>query len=350
MAYNGNPSSSTVVKQGANLNHEPLIKTERLSSFKLPRDLTLGGSLNSVRIPKPTATPKRVYAPNINVVRNKNTEVKTSRDTTIRGRGRGRGDRGKADRGGRGGRGGGKNSLVQTSGLFSEGTGETHLRKSSAVYSRGDKSDSVSSLRRPTIVKRDIKVDPEVEQKSLNEILGDFDEDCDDVTMVSDYYTPVALDELKKDLPTVKVENDNKHSALSYPEDLSEFFGRQQPQLFILQLPDSLPGEGPDEEPADSADQERSSSPDPSSRYCTVKQLNEGLIGKIVRYKSGKSKLIIGQTRFDIDLGMDPGLLQEAMSVTTNRTERSGNLINLGQIKAKLNAIPDWEYMLKDKS
>ncbi len=41
---------------------------------------------------------------------------------------------------------------------------------------------------------------------------------------------------------------------------------------------------------------------------------------------------------------------QEAMSVTTNRTERSGNLINLGQIKAKLNAIPDWEYMLKDKS
>lgn len=43
-------------------------------------------------------------------------------------------------------------------------------------------------------------------------------------------------------------------------------------------------------------------------------------------------------------------LKQEAMSVTTNRTERSGNLINLGQIKAKLNAIPDWQYMLGDKS
>lgn len=50
-----------------------------------------------------------------------------------RGRGRGRGERGKLDRSARGGgRGGGKNSLVQTSGLFSEGTGETHLRKSSA--------------------------------------------------------------------------------------------------------------------------------------------------------------------------------------------------------------------------
>lgn len=60
-------------------------------------------------------------------------EVKTSRDTTVnRGRGRGRGERGKSDRGARGGRGAGKNSLVQTSGLFSEGSGETHLRKSSA--------------------------------------------------------------------------------------------------------------------------------------------------------------------------------------------------------------------------
>lgn len=104
------------------------------------------------------------------------------------------------------------------------------------VFSRSDKSDSVSQLRRPTIVKRDIKVDPEVEQKSLNEILGDFDEDCDDVPMLSDYCTPVALDEIKKELPTVKAENDNKHSALAYPEDLGEFFGRTQPQLFILQV------------------------------------------------------------------------------------------------------------------
>ena len=75
-----------------------------------------------------------------------------------------------------------------------------------------------------------------MEQKSLNEILGDFDEDGDNVPMVSDYYTPVSLDEIKKELPTVKVENDSKHSALPYPDDLNEFFGRPQPQLFILQV------------------------------------------------------------------------------------------------------------------
>lgn len=41
-----------------------------------------------------------------------------------------------------------------------------------------------------------------------------------------------------------------------------------------------------------------------------MKHLNEGLVGKIVRYKSGKTKLVLGQTRFDMELGIEPGLLQ----------------------------------------
>lgn len=60
-------------------------------------------------------------------------DVKTSRDTTAIGRGRGRGERGRGA-GARGARGGAKNAaLVQTSGLFSEGTGEQRLRKSSGM-------------------------------------------------------------------------------------------------------------------------------------------------------------------------------------------------------------------------
>lgn len=63
-------------------------------------------------------------------------DVKTARDTSavVRGRG-GRGDRvrgGDAGRGARGGRGGKNAALVQTAGLFSEGTGESKLRKSSS--------------------------------------------------------------------------------------------------------------------------------------------------------------------------------------------------------------------------
>lgn len=115
-----------------------------------------------------------------------------------------------------------------------------------------------------------------------------------------------------------------------------------------LQLPDTLPGHGPIQEPAESAEHERPSSPDPEASYCTMGQLEEGRIGRLVRYRSGKTKLILGDSQFDIDLGIEPGLLQECVSLTTNSTERSGTFINLGQISAKLTAIPDWSFMLNN--
>lgn len=113
----------------------------------------------------------------------------------------------------------------------------------------------------------------------------------------------------------------------------------------MFQLPDVLPGHGPIQEPAESAEFERPESPDPTSMFCTMGQIEEGVIGRLVRYKSGKTRLILGETRFDIELGMDPGFLQEVISLNTNSNERSGNIINLGQIGAKLSAIPDWDYM-----
>ena len=73
----------------------------------------------------------------------------------------------------------------------------------------------------------------------------------------------------------------------------------------------------------------------------------EGQIGKLVRYKSGKLKLVLGEAQFDVTMGIETGFLQDLMSISTNREERSGNMINLGPIQAKLTATPDWEYLLK---
>lgn len=47
-----------------------------------------------------------------------------------------------------------------------------------------------------------------------------------------------------------------------------------------------------------------------------MRQLDDGLLGKVVRYKSGKTKLLIGNTRFDLNLGMEPGLLQVTSSLS----------------------------------
>lgn len=116
--------------------------------------------------------------------------------------------------------------------------------------------------------------------------------------------------------------------------------------VFFLQMPHALPGHGTEQEPADSAEAQNSMKAD--TNYCTMANLEEGRIGRIVRYRSGKTKLLLGDSQFDINLGIDPNLLQEAVSITTNQTERSGNATDLGRINAKLSAVPDWESMLNN--
>lgn len=125
-------------------------------------------------------------------------DVKTSRDTSQTGRGRGA----RNDRGGRGGakRGGKSTNLVQTSGLFSQGSAE-HARPTSGGYSRGSVGsdrDTISQMKRPTYVKQEIKLDPEDEQKNIQMILGSDDEDYDDEMLNSDSFMPIKIRQSKR--------------------------------------------------------------------------------------------------------------------------------------------------------
>lgn len=113
-----------------------------------------------------------------------------------------------------------------------------------------------------------------------------------------------------------------------------------------MQLPDALPGHGTEQEPGESAEaQDSSHLPE---NLCTMSNLEEGKIGKLVRYRSGKMKLLLGDSKFDVNLGIDPNLLQEVVSTQINKSERRGNVICLGQINAKLSVVPDWEFMLNN--
>ncbi|KAL9704907.1 hypothetical protein quinque_008425 [Culex quinquefasciatus] len=53
----------------------------------------------------------------------------------------------------------------------------------------------------------------------------------------------------------------------------------------------------------------------------TVQELEEGYIGKVLRYRFGKVKLLLGETMFDLTMGMDSG------SFRSIRTR--GNIIDL---------------------
>lgn len=118
--------------------------------------------------------------------------VKTSKDTSLRGRKSG----GKSDRG-RGGKtaGGRGSNLIQTTGVFSEGAGDGALKKSLSFRSSyADDSPSPSQMRRPTINKNlDNKIDVKEEAQNLRDFLGDSDEDFDYQKTDLDSSIPIKL-------------------------------------------------------------------------------------------------------------------------------------------------------------
>ncbi|XP_017863584.1 PREDICTED: DNA-directed RNA polymerase III subunit RPC4 [Drosophila arizonae] len=361
-----------------------------MSRLTPARDLTLGGR-------GATAT-KKVFAPNLNAVRNKNINVKTSKDfTQPRGGRRGARGAGGATRGR--GAGNGNSTLIQTTGVFSEGAGAVHVRKPSSgggggsSYARGGEEVAVSRKRK----------DDKTPDQRVRELAGsDASEDDESEDEESDLektelnFKPVMLKEglwnsqklnLKQEAAVIPKENADATDSLAvaqhlqqlhvqsrpedppaqygrYPRSIAAFLDAPQSQLFIMQLPNVLPcvaDEGEDAAPAASTEQptasaaasEQPNSPLPTSgregtpKHSMLTQLEEGQIGKILRYRSGRVKLQLGDTHFDLDLGLDSGFLQEVMSINSNREQRSGNMINLGPIQAKLKATPDWEHLFK---
>ncbi|XP_058980149.1 uncharacterized protein LOC131803123 isoform X2 [Musca domestica] len=330
----------------------------KLSSLTPARDLTLGGRGSS------TAA-KKVFLPNLNVVRNKNTNVKTSKDTTqMRGRGRGRGaDRGAGRGGSRGGRGGASN-LIQTAGVFSEGAGAVNIRKTtnSSGYSR-DVDDSPSAMRKPTIFKTEKKMDLKAELARDKDILRglDDDEEEDDEQKTDMDRIPVLLNEdavaIASQIQSMHVAQQQNRPLPRYPQSLDELLNNtSDSKIFLMQLPDTLPCVDDDN---DSPEITKSPNEDPKApapaienqkktvKEHILKKMEEGQVGRLIRYKSGKTKLVLGETQFDLDIGMETGFLQDLMSISCNREERSGNMINLGPIQAKITATPDWEHLLK---
>ncbi|XP_058452869.1 DNA-directed RNA polymerase III subunit RPC4 [Malaya genurostris] len=323
------------------------VKSERLSSFRVPRDLTLGGLTNG-RASKPV-TNKKVYTPNLNAVRNKDTNVKTA---SIGIKQRVKIERNKDAKGSSKS----KSSLIQTAGIFSEGLAQRTLQRSKYDKYNNASKEPGEAIRRP-VFRSEVKVDPEEERKRLSDLFGELENDELSLEETKKYENgtnmPVKLENLDYKLRPAMLKAEIKDEFKPKIEasellDAIKANGAQN-NFFLLQLPDVLPGRTDTEvrktEPSSKEQQDAPIETDPPR--CTVRELEEGYVGKLIRYRSGKVKLILGNMVFDLTLGMDSGFLQELVSVNTNTSERSGNIINLAAIKAKLNASPDWEYLFE---
>ncbi|XP_056102887.1 DNA-directed RNA polymerase III subunit RPC4 [Rhinichthys klamathensis goyatoka] len=169
---------------------------------------------------------------------------------------------------------------------------------------------------------------------------------------------PLDIPEAKKPEPMFRL------PPLPEPDllpDLLEVWNHcKEEELLFMQLPDSLPGQPPttDVRPTKTEVQssdgqtmmqktETQESPQ-EENSCCLKDLQEGLVGKMLVRKSGKVQLILGNVTLDVALGTPCAFLQELVSVNTEG--RRGDMSVLGHIKHKLVCSPDFQALLENRA
>ncbi|KAM9360901.1 DNA-directed RNA polymerase III subunit RPC4 [Symphorus nematophorus] len=354
------------------------ISPGRLPSMR-SRDLTLGG------------VKKKTFTPNI-IGRKAKEETKVDggprRERNDGGRGRGPRDRG---------RGRGRPEVIQSHSIFEQGPAEMTMKKRGGYESERDAPAVGPS---PII---NIKKEKRETEEETKEILRGLERDnfIDDPFLRSEQRScpvqlPLAVSGwgFKEEFSTAavkieKVEEDGepmestvevkqepeeneikkteaafKPPPLPEPEVLDELLHQwslsKGEELFFMQLPDSLPGQPPTKEhkPVKTEVQSEdgqsvllkteSQEEEAEENCCNLKDLREGLVGKMLVRKSGRVQLILGQVTLDVSLGTSCSFLQELVSIGTEG--RTGDLTVLGNVRHKMVCSPDFEALLESSA
>ncbi|XP_034548889.1 DNA-directed RNA polymerase III subunit RPC4 [Notolabrus celidotus] len=343
------------------------------------RDLTLGG------------VKKKTFAPNI--IGRKIKEDAKAEGGPRRGRrdeGRGRGPR---DRG----RGRGRPEVIQSHSIFEQGPADIMLKKRGGYE---EVRDAPSVGPSPII---NIKKEKRETEEETKEILRSLERDnfIDDPFLRSEQsscpvqlplavsgwgfteeHNPAAvkIEKVDEDAEPMEssvevkqepVEVDIKKTEAAFrppplpePEVLHDLLHRwslsKGDELFFMQMPDSLPGQPPTKEhrPVKTEVQSEdgqsvllkteTQEDEEEENSCCLKDLREGLVGKMLVRKSGRVQLILGQVTLDVSLGTSCAFLQELVSVGTEG--RTGDLTVLGNIKHKMVCSPDFEALLESST
>ncbi|XP_033325784.2 RNA polymerase III subunit C53 [Megalopta genalis] len=361
-----------------NIKIEPGLSTSttRLTSFRLPRDLTLGGNIK-------TEKSKKVYTPNLNAQRTKKKDDAGPGDSakpgrvrdSVRGRGRG----GKNDRG----RGRASN-LIQSSGIWSTGINSTPGKRSSGGgggggYGDSDRSSQIA-LEKP---KLDLNrtVDKAEEEEKLKLLLRDDFIDSGEPEDIDN--GPITLPMLKAKLQKVEIKQEiglgeeevntkpiisengevlpvKKEVKIKIPkpevkpeeelDNISQMIDKTNSYI-LIQFPDCLPGfvgsaEDTRSTRPNASNQEKENGTTSDTDFCTLNSLKPGILGKLQILKSGKTRLVLGENNLIVDLGSRVSFRQDLIAAKVDTEKLTGDLINLGPVSNTLVCSPDWESML----
>ncbi|PNF14893.1 hypothetical protein B7P43_G05149 [Cryptotermes secundus] len=155
----------------------------------------------------------------------------------------------------------------------------------------------------------------------------------------------------------IKFNKEQDITKMKNPEliTVQDILQSKEPELIFLQMPDCLPGLKPEATtgPAKPSTSGLSQSlPNDttqtvaSTKYCTLSTLSEGCIGKLQLLKSGRARLVLGNTVLHVAMGTQVGFREDLISVDLDQSTHGGDMINLGPVTAHLVCSPDWETML----
>ncbi|XP_053482014.1 DNA-directed RNA polymerase III subunit RPC4 isoform X1 [Ictalurus furcatus] len=354
------------------------------------RDLTLGG------------VKKKTFTPNI-IGRKSKEELKVNEGPR---RERGNADRGR-QRDGRG-RGRGRPEVIQSHSIFEQGPAEMMAKRRAGAYE--DTRDTPNSAPCPIInIKKEYRETEEETKEILRKLESDrFVDDpqlrnearCCPVQLPLAVSGWVFKEEVEDDADVggVKVEKCEEDEKMSTESSGTAFTVKQEPpdvpvmkkaepmfkspplpepdllpdllqawsrckeeEFLFMQLPDSLPGQPPtsDARPTKTTVQsedgqnmlqkaEGQQEEAEEENSCHLRELQEGVVGRMLVRKSGRVQLVLGDITLDVSLGTSCSFLQELVSVSTEG--RRGDMTVLGHVEHKLVCSPDFEALLQNRA
>ncbi|NWS76794.1 RPC4 polymerase, partial [Crotophaga sulcirostris] len=356
----------------------PAVSPGRLPSIR-SRDLTLGG------------VKKKTFTPNIisrKIKEEPREDVSIKKEKKERERERQRDGHG---------RGRGRPEVIQSHSIFEQGPAEMMKKKAGSWDKTVDMSDfgpshiiNIKKEKRETdeetkqilrrLQKDDFLDDPglknDIRNKPVQLPLAHsgwlFKEEVTEQEEDTQPWLPGPKEEkMELDPPAVKVKEEpcdedplpkaaQPKGPPGFPRDVSvaELLQRlslsAEEELLFLQLPDTLPGQPPtqDTKPIKMELQNEEGQmvveAKQAENICTLADLPEGQVGKLLIRKSGKVQLVLGKVTLDVTMGTPCSFLQELVSVGIG-DNRTGEMIVLGHVKHKLVCSPDFEALLEHR-
>ncbi|XP_039293441.1 DNA-directed RNA polymerase III subunit RPC4 isoform X1 [Nilaparvata lugens] len=129
----------------------------------------------------------------------------------------------------------------------------------------------------------------------------------------------------------------------------------EEDKFFQLQLPNCMPmfnvsSQSRQPETSQANNSEPNNTEQPSKKGHSLRDLPAGKVGKIQIMKSGRTRLVLGNTKMWLETGTQVAFNQELVGLDLDKTTHSGAAKCLGSVGLRMMVCPDWDWLVSQTS